>query len=160
MKTLKVGIVGAAGYTGAELIRIIVAHPRLELVWLAGHSTAGQPLSSVLPSLIGVPDLETRIMEGFEISQVPTLAAKLDVVFTALPHATSARVGAAFYRAGVQVVDLSADYRLSDADVYEQWYGEHPEKELLPEARYGLVEWHREQLRFRLAQYFGNGLNM
>jgi N-acetyl-gamma-glutamyl-phosphate reductase len=146
MEKLQVGVVGAAGYTGAELARILVSHPKLNLAWLSGHSTAGQRLVDVLPSLIGVPGLRDTQLEAFEDDRVPALAERLDVVFTALPHATSARVGAAFLRAGVQVVDLSADYRLSDPAVYEEWYGAHPEKDLLREARYGLVEWHREEL--------------
>ncbi len=147
MQGLKVGIVGVAGYTGAELVRLIAQHPRLALEWVSGHSTAGQKLGDVLPSLFGVGDYAERLIEDFDESQVPTLAEKLDVVFTALPHATSAKVGAAFYRAGLQVVDLSADYRLSDAATYEQWYGQHPEKELIKAARYGLVEWHRDELK-------------
>lgn len=146
MEKLEVGIVGAAGYTGAELIRILVTHPLLNLAWLSGHSTAGQQLGNVLPSLIGVPGLAERKLEAFDEQRVPELAKRLDVVFTALPHATSARVGAAFLRAGVQVVDLSADYRLTESAVYEEWYGEHPEKEVLKTAQYGLVEWHRERL--------------
>ena len=146
METLRVGIVGAAGYTGAELVRVIASHPRLSLQWVGGHTTAGQTLSEVLPSLIGIPGLEDLELERFDEAEVAELASRLDVVFTALPHATSARVGAAFYRQGVQVVDLSADYRLSDRAVYEQWYGPHPEADLLESARYGLVEWHRSEL--------------
>jgi N-acetyl-gamma-glutamyl-phosphate reductase len=146
MARLKVGIVGVAGYTGAELVRIISAHPELELVWVSGQSTVGKRLGEVLPSVRGVAALEGLLVEGFSDEKVGELKNTLDVVFTALPHAESARVGALFYRAGVQVVDLSADYRFKDVATYTEWYGPHPEAALCAEARYGLVEWHRAEL--------------
>lgn len=145
MSELNVGIVGVAGYTGAELVRLVSQHPKLRLTWVSGQSTAGKTLAEVLPSTRGLPSIGGLVVEPFDAARVGEIAAGLDVVFTALPHAESARVGAAFYRAGVQVVDLSADYRL-DAATYETWYGPHPERELIPEARYGLVEWHRSEL--------------
>jgi N-acetyl-gamma-glutamyl-phosphate reductase len=146
MARLKVGIVGVAGYTGAELVRLIATHPELALTWVSGQSTAGKRLGEVLPSVRGVPSLEALEVAPFVEGEVAALAKNLDVVFTALPHAESARVGALFFRAGVQVVDLSADYRFEDLATYESWYGPHPEKDLLGEARYGLVEWHRDEL--------------
>jgi N-acetyl-gamma-glutamyl-phosphate reductase len=145
MAKLDTAIVGVAGYTGAELVRIIHGHPELELVRAFGSSTRGQRLGQALPSVRGVAGLADRVIE--DLAEVPSAElSKLDVAFTALPHAESARVGATLLRAGVQVVDLSADYRLSDVATYEQWYGQHPEPELLKQARYGLVEWHREEL--------------
>lgn len=146
MARLNVGIVGVAGYTGAELVRIIALHPELKLTWVSGQSTVGKRLGEVLPSVRGVAELEGLEVQALVDEQVATLAKTLDVVFTALPHAESARVGAMFYRAGVQVVDLSADYRLKDLATYESWYGPHPEAALLPEARYGMVELHRDEL--------------
>ncbi len=146
MTRLKAGIVGVAGYTGAELVRLIIGHPHLELTWVSGNSTAGKRLAEVLPSVRGVAALEGLTIDKFAQERVPQLAEELDVVFTALPHAESARVGALFHRAGVVVVDLSADYRLKDVATYEEWYGRHPEKELIAQARYGLVEWHRGEL--------------
>jgi N-acetyl-gamma-glutamyl-phosphate reductase len=118
----------------------------LALAWVSGHSTAGKRLGDVLPNLRGLHDLAYLPIESFEPGLVTELAKRLDVVFTALPHAESARVGAHFFRAGVQVVDLSADYRFGDVATYEKWYGAHPERELLPQAEYGLVEWHRPDL--------------
>ncbi len=147
MTQLKVGIVGVAGYTGAELVRLVSAHPKLSLQWVSGASTAGKTLGEVLPSVRGVTGLAELVIEEFRPEDVETLKQRLDVVFTALPHAESARVGALFFRAGVQVVDLSADYRFEDIATYESWYGEHPEKGLLSQARYGLVEWHRDELQ-------------
>lgn len=144
--TLRVGILGAAGYTGAELIRLIDLHPELELVWLAAKDNAGQKLSQVLPFTQGVSGIGDMDVESFEETDAKAIASKLDVVFTALPHAASARLGGALLDAGVQVVDLSADFRLRDLDVYQRWYGKHPRPELIAQAVYGLVELYREQL--------------
>ena len=102
---LKAGIVGVAGYTGAELVRLIHAHPKLSLCWVAGHSTAGQVLGDVLPSVRGLPALASLVVHAVDVEQ-PESLPELDVVFVALPHAASAKVGAAFFRKGVQVVDL------------------------------------------------------
>ncbi len=143
---LKAGIVGVAGYTGAELVRLIHAHPKLSLCWVAGHSTAGQVLGDVLPSVRGLPALASLVVHAVDVEQ-PESLPELDVVFVALPHAASAKVGAAFFRKGVQVVDLSADFRFDDLSVYERWYGQHPEKDLAQHARYGLVEWHGGELK-------------
>mgnify|MGYP001315052028 CR=1 FL=1 len=143
---LRVGIVGAGGYTGAELVRLIHAHPRLELVWVAAAKTAGQRLGEVLPSLIGLEPYASMVLDAFEPAKAADVAAKVDVAFLALPHATSATVGAALLAAGVRVVDLSADFRLREAAVYEAAYGKHPHPELLSQAVYGLPELHRPEL--------------
>jgi len=145
--TLRVGILGAAGYTGAELIRLIDLHPQLELVWVAAKENAGQKLSQVLPFTDGVTGVGDMDVVAFHEQEAKALATQLDVVFTALPHAASARLGGALLDAGVQVVDLSADFRLRDLTVYQEWYGEHPRPDLIPKAVYGLVELYREQLK-------------
>jgi len=145
--TLRVGILGAAGYTGAELIRLIDAHPELRLDWVAAKENAGQKLAQVLPFTEGVSGLGEMDVRSFEEKDAAELARQLDVVFTALPHAASARLGGALLDAGVQVVDLSADFRLRDLGTYETWYGAHPRPELIPQAVYGLVELYRQQLR-------------
>jgi N-acetyl-gamma-glutamyl-phosphate reductase len=146
MSKLRVGIVGAAGYTGAETVRFVHAHPALELAWIGAHERTGKRLGDVLPSSEGVRGLGERVLERFEPEQAPELAARIDVAFTALPHGASARVGKALYDAGVRVVDLSADFRLRDAATYENWYGPHPAPELLARAVYGLPELHRAEL--------------
>lgn len=147
MEALRTAIVGVAGYTGAELVRILATHPRLRVVRAFGHSTAGQSLRSALPSVIGVSGLETQKIESLDQVDIEQLAKDVQVAFTALPHAESARVGARLFRAGIQVVDLSADYRLKDTATYERWYGPHPEQAMQAHACYGLVEWHREELK-------------
>jgi N-acetyl-gamma-glutamyl-phosphate reductase len=146
MTPLRTAIIGAAGYTGAELIRLIDAHPHLELRFVAARENAGQRLGKVLPSTEGVPGVGDLVLEGFEEADAARLAGQIDVAFTALPHAASARLGGALLDAGVQVVDLSADFRLRDVRVYEEWYGAHPRPDLLPQAVYGLPELYRAEL--------------
>jgi N-acetyl-gamma-glutamyl-phosphate reductase len=145
-ETLRVGILGAGGYTGAELVRLVHQHPRLRLVLVAAREKAGKRLTDVLPGALGVSGLSELVLEPFEPEQAPELAKRIDVAFLCLPHAASARAGKALYAAGVQVVDLSADFRLKDSAVYEKTYGEHPAKELLAQAVYGQPELHRGEL--------------
>ena len=143
---LRVGILGAGGYTGAELVRLVHQHPQLELVMVAAREKAGKRLVDVLPGALGVAGLSELVLEAFEPQQAPELARRIDVAFLCLPHAASARAGKALYEAGVQVVDLSADFRLKDAAVYQKTYGEHPATELLGKAVYGQPELHRAEL--------------
>lgn len=147
MDRLRVGILGAAGYTGGELVRLIHRHPRLVLTYVAAKERAGQKLEQALPSTAGVPGLGELLLESFEPARAGEVAQRCDVVFTALPHAKSAEAGKALLDAGLRVVDLSADYRLRDPAVYEAWYGAHPAKKLCADAVYGLPELHRERLR-------------
>ncbi len=144
--TLRVGILGAAGYTGAELIRLIDLHPELELTYVAARENAGQKLGVVVPTTEGVPGLGELDIEPFEAEQAAEVAKRVDVIFAALPHAASATLGGAMLDAGVQVVDLSADFRLRDLGTYEKWYGKHPRPELIQKAVYGLPELYRKEL--------------
>lgn len=146
MTRLRVGIIGAGGYTGAELVRIIDAHPHLELVYVAAREKAGKALGEVIPSTEGVAGLGEMVLEALEPEQAADVAKRIDVAFTALPHAASARLGGALLDQGVQVVDLSADFRLKDLGTYQAWYGEHPRADLLSRAVYGGPELHREEL--------------
>ncbi len=145
-QNLRVGIVGAAGYTGAELVRLAHRHPRLLITFVAARERAGKLLGEALPSTAGVPGVGDLVLETFEPERAPEVASRCDVVFTALPHAASARAGKALLDAGCQVIDLSADYRLRDAGTYAAWYGEHPHPELCADAVYGLPELHRAEL--------------
>ncbi len=146
MARLRTAIIGAAGYTGSELVRLIDLHPELKLVFVAARENAGQKLGAVLPSTEGVPGLGELELATFDEADAPALAKKVDVAFTALPHAASARLGGALYDQGVQVIDLSADFRLRSLPVYQEWYGEHPRPELLERAVYGLPELYRKEL--------------
>ena len=147
MKKLRTAIIGAAGYTGAELLRFIDAHPHLELTFVAARETVGQTLGETLPSTQGVSGVGDLVLQAFDESDAKALSQKIDVAFTALPHAASARLGGALLDNGVQVVDLSADFRLRNLSTYETWYGPHPRPDLLPQAVYGLPELYREALK-------------
>lgn len=111
----RVGILGASGYAGGELIRLIDAHPALELVYLGAHSQAGRPLREVHPQLSG----GDRVLGNHELEQLPAL----ELAFLALPHGASARIGAALAERGVRVVDLGSDFRMDTPERYAAAYG-------------------------------------
>lgn len=139
MKT-RIALVGATGYTGAELLRLLADHPHAEVTVAVARREVGKPLSEIFPHLVGKTSL---VLEGYDADGI---AARCDVAMLALPHGASAQVGRELFERGLQVFDLSADFRLRDLAVYEQHYGAHPCPELLPQAVYGLVEHHREAL--------------
>jgi len=138
---MRVAVVGASGYTGLELLRILLRHPEFEIVAVTSEQRAGRPVGEAFPSLRGRLDL------SFEPANAAALAGRFDLAFTALPHAASAPTVQALRVAGVQVVDLSADFRLRDLTTYAKWYTDHAAPELLGEAVYGLPEVYREALR-------------
>ena len=141
-QTHDVAILGASGYTGAELVRLIATHPGLRIAALTADRKAGQSMGEVFPHLrhLDLPTLTTIDAVDF---------AEIDLAFCALPHATSQEVIAALPR-DLKIVDLSADFRLRDPAVYEQWYG-HPHRalDLQAEAVYGLTEFYRDEIRGR-----------
>jgi N-acetyl-gamma-glutamyl-phosphate reductase len=138
---MRIGILGATGYAGSELLRLCAAHPDLKVLVASGSSSAGRRLGEHVPSLAGAyPDLVVS-----DTSAV--LEADLDVVFLALPHGESQGIVPELRRRDVQVVDLGADYRLRNPEDYSTWYQkEHSSPQLLEESVYGLVERHRPQL--------------
>jgi N-acetyl-gamma-glutamyl-phosphate reductase len=141
-QTARVAIVGASGYTGAELVRLLLNHPRVELTALVAKERVTPKASTVLPALAGLVELPIEALDP------DALAKKADVAFCALPHGASIDAVRALHARGVRVFDLSADFRLRDPAVYAQWYGaEHSAKDLLPNAVYGLCELEREALR-------------
>ncbi|HET6612493.1 MAG TPA: N-acetyl-gamma-glutamyl-phosphate reductase [Kofleriaceae bacterium] len=137
-----VAVVGASGYAGAELCRLLLGHPRAELAAVCGQRRAGEPLASVVPSLAGITGL---VLEAFDAR---ALAERVEVALIALPHGDSAPVAAQLLERGVAVLDLSADFRLHDAAVHAAWYSDLPEEAALhrAEAVYGLPERHRPDL--------------
>lgn len=138
---IKVGIVGATGYTGVELVRILSRHPEVQLVALTSRSYAGQPYYRAYPHLYQYTDL---ICTELDIDE---LAANTDVVFTALPHGHSMDIAAAMLQRNKKVVDLGADFRLDDHHQYQQWYQvEHSAPELLSQGVYGLTEINRQKI--------------
>jgi len=135
---VQVGVVGASGYAGAELLRLCRSHPDLDVAWATGDTQAGTSVGALYPSLAAAyPALAFTPFD-------PGLAAEVDLVFLALPHGASQRLMPGLLDAGVKVVDLGADFRLRDAAVYERWYGEaHVAPELIERFAYGLPELHR-----------------
>ncbi len=141
---IPVAVIGASGYTGAELCRLLASHPRAQVVAVYARRAAGQRLADVFPHLIGRYDLR---IEEFDAAAV---AARAQVAFCALPHGESARVVAELRAQGITTLDLSADFRLRDPAAWRAWYGgehAHPAPELLASAVYGLPERHRAALR-------------
>jgi N-acetyl-gamma-glutamyl-phosphate reductase len=138
---MRIGILGATGYAGSELLRLSVSHPDLKVLVASGASSAGRRLGDHIPSLAGAfPDLIISDTSG-------VLDADLDVVFLALPHGESQGIVPELRRREIQVVDLGADYRLKNPEDYPTWYGhDHSSPELLNESVYGLVERHRSEL--------------
>jgi N-acetyl-gamma-glutamyl-phosphate reductase len=137
----RVAIVGASGYTGIELMRLLFNHPKVEITCLTSLEDIGEPVSKSFPSLLD------RIPIPLEILDVEKVAAKADIIFTALPHKAAMGVVPDFLDAGKKVIDLSADYRLQDVGVYEQWYQKHTSPDLISEAAYGLPELYRSRIR-------------
>ena len=137
----RVAIVGAGGYTGVELLRLLCLHPHVELTCLTSLEEVGAPVSGVFPSL------PKRIALKLETLDLDRVIAASDIVFTALPHKAAMAVVPPLLAAGKKVIDLSADFRLRDVGVYEQWYQRHTCPELIPEAVYGLPELYRERIR-------------
>jgi N-acetyl-gamma-glutamyl-phosphate reductase len=138
---MKVAVVGASGYTGLELLRILLRHPEFEVAVVTSEQRAGRDVGDVFPALRGRIDLR------FEAVDPASVAGRVELAFTALPHAASARAVAALRDAGCRVVDLSADFRIHSLATYQQWYGEHPAPGRLAEAVYGLPELYRTALR-------------
>jgi len=137
--THKIAILGASGYTGAELVRLIATHPSMEITALGANSKAGQSMAEVFPHLrhLDLPDMVT--IEEIDFSAI-------DLCFCALPHKTSQEVIKALPR-DLRIVDLSADFRLRDPAEYEKWYGNpHAAVELQKQAVYGLTEFYRDEI--------------
>ncbi len=137
---LRTAIVGASGYTGGELARLLSFHPSVTLSAATSRQYDGQALAKVFPHLSGSTDIICRDMTVAEIID------QADFIFCAVPHKTAMNVVPDFLEAGKKVVDLSADFRIKDVAVYEQWYQPHCAAELLEEAVYGLPELYREQI--------------
>ena len=137
----RVGILGASGYTALELIKILLRHPYVEITAMTSRQDP-QHISQVHPELAG------RLDRDLELFELELLCERVDVVFSCLPHAASAEAVSQLVDEGVAVIDLSADYRLTDVGVYEHWYRvEHPDPNRIGEVPYGLPELYREQIR-------------
>ncbi|GLI38631.1 N-acetyl-gamma-glutamyl-phosphate reductase [Geobacter hydrogenophilus] len=137
---LNVAVVGASGYTGVELLRLLYCHPEVAVTCITSEQSAGRPVAVVFPTL---RNRYAQVLENLEPVRV---AQKADLIFTALPHKAAMEVVPTFLELGKRVVDLSADYRFNDPAVYEKWYEPHMNPENLKEAVYGLPEIRREKI--------------
>lgn len=134
---VKVAVVGASGYTGVELLRLLLNHPDVTITGVTANQNAGEEVATLFPSLAGRINMICSALDVHEV------AANAELVFTALPHQAAMAVIPGFLAAGCKVIDLSADYRLRDPQVYAVWYAAHSSPELLGEAVYGLPELYR-----------------
>ena len=138
---IKIGIAGASGYTGLELIRLLVGHPDVELTVLTSETFQGQNIAEVFPSLNGIVDLELRPLDN-------NIAKDCQVLFLALPHTMAMSKLPDYLQSDCKIIDLSADYRLKDPKAYTDWYSvTHTNPELLEKAVYGLPELHRQAIQ-------------
>ncbi len=135
---MNVGIVGASGYSGEVLVKLLLGHPQVKLAAVTSRQHAGKPVSAIIPALRGTVADQLK----FSDSDAAVLAARkdIDLWFLALPHGTAADFAKALVPAGRKVVDLSADFRVADLATYEKYYGAHHAPELLPSARFVLPE--------------------
>jgi len=141
----KVAIIGASGYSGEELVGLLLAHPQVELVAVTSRQNAGQTLAQVFPRFANHPLAKTLL---FSEPSAERLAGQAEIVFLALPHGVAAEYAAPLLKLGCRVIDLSADFRLRSAELYKDFYGrEHPAPELLRQAVYGLSEIHRAAIK-------------
>ncbi|MGD0206756.1 MAG: N-acetyl-gamma-glutamyl-phosphate reductase [Verrucomicrobiota bacterium] len=145
MNLKRVAIIGASGYSGEELVRLLLSHPHVELTAVTSRQYSGQTLAQVFPKFAGHAHARTL---SFTEPNPELLAKQADVVFLALPHGVAAEYAVPLLNAGCIVIDLSADFRLKSAEVYREFYGhDHPAPDLLGKSVYGLPEIYREEIR-------------
>jgi len=141
IKTIRVGILGVSGYTGREAFALLLKHPGVRLTYVAANNTQGA-MSEIFPEFL---NRTTLVCQKFDIKKA---VEKCDVVFLALPHTESMGVAPKLLKAGLKVIDLSADYRLKSSKVYETWYGhKHTDAKNIAKAVYGLPELFRQKIK-------------
>jgi N-acetyl-gamma-glutamyl-phosphate reductase len=140
-KTVKIGVVGGTGYTGVELLRLLVLHPNAEIAVITSRQEAGTPVAAMFPNLRGRLDLAFSAPSDAMLKQC-------DLVFFATPNGVAMQQARMLYDAGVKIIDIAADFRIKDIPTWEKWYGtKHACPELVAEAIYGLPEVNREKIR-------------
>jgi N-acetyl-gamma-glutamyl-phosphate reductase len=138
---MNVSIIGATGYSGAELMRILSGHPKVNIIHVVSKSFAGQKMSDIYPSFLACD----YTLEALDIK---TICSDSDIVFTCLPHGTSSEVVPQLLDGGVKVIDLSGDFRYNEAAVYEKWYNaKHDAPHLLAQSVFGMPEIYRDSIR-------------
>lgn len=139
MPKIKTAVLGASGYAGGELIRLLLGHPGVEICHVTADRHAGKPLTGVFPHLKGLIDLDLEKLSSKDAAE------RADVVFVSLPHGASAEVVADLYDKGVKIIDLGADFRINE-ESYSKWYGRHPCPSLIENAAYGISELYRSEI--------------
>ena len=137
---IKVGIYGASGYTGQELLRLLLRHPEAEVVAVTSRRYAGIAVADIYPVFVGLTNL------AFVDASPEDVAGAADIVFLALPHGVSMAVAPIFLKAGKKVIDLSADFRLRDIATYEKWYSRHTARNTIKESVYGIPELYGDEI--------------
>ena len=141
----KVAVVGASGYSGEELVRLLLHHPHVELTAVTSRQSAGQTVAQVFPRFAGHPKAKAL---RFTEPNAELLARQAEVVFLALPHGVAAEFAVPLLQAGIIVIDLSADFRLKSPELYREYYRQdHPAPDLLKKSVYGLPELYRKQIK-------------
>jgi N-acetyl-gamma-glutamyl-phosphate/LysW-gamma-L-alpha-aminoadipyl-6-phosphate reductase len=139
---MKVGIIGGSGYVGGELVRLLLPHSEVELTTVTSRANVGEFIFTVHPNLRGATQLK------FTLPNISQVTEKCDLVFAAMPHGKSLELVPPLLETGIKVIDMSADYRLINAEDYDKWYKwKHTHPELLREAVYGIPELHREEIK-------------
>ncbi|MYB30855.1 MAG: N-acetyl-gamma-glutamyl-phosphate reductase [Cenarchaeum sp. SB0663_bin_5] len=139
---MRVGVIGASGYVGGEVLRLLVNHPDVEITAVTSRKHAGQYLHRIQPSLKGFTDLTFSELDYDKLSD------KCDLIITAVPHGNATEIVKAFYDRGIRIIDLSADYRLHNPDDYTKWYGwDHPHPDYLEKSVFGVPELHRNKIK-------------
>ncbi|NVM28022.1 MAG: N-acetyl-gamma-glutamyl-phosphate reductase [Candidatus Helarchaeota archaeon] len=137
---MKTGIIGASGYTGGDLIRLLLIHPEVDLTYITSRRYQGKYVKHLHPNLRGITDLQFEEL-------TPEKASECDIIFMAVPHKASMNIAPELLDVGLKIVDLSADFRLKDPEVYEKYYCPHSHPELFEKAVYGLPELYRDNLK-------------
>ncbi|MBK1831395.1 N-acetyl-gamma-glutamyl-phosphate reductase [Verrucomicrobiaceae bacterium R5-34] len=144
MKRVKIAVIGASGYTGLELLRLLLTHPHAELVCVTSRQNAGRKIGELFPRFTGAESADLKFIDP-EPEAIAATGA--EVAFLALPHGVAAGYASSLLEKGLRIIDLSADFRLEDPEVYKEFYGDdHPAPELLKEAVYGLPEVRRDAI--------------
>lgn len=139
---MRVGVIGASGYVGGEVLRLLINHPDVEITAVTSRKHAGQYLHRIQPSLKGFTDLTFSELDYDKLSD------KCDLIITAVPHGNATEIVKAFYDRGIRIIDLSADYRLHNPDDYTKWYGwDHPHPDYLEKSVFGVPELHRDKIK-------------
>lgn len=139
---IRVSVLGATGYAGIELVRLLTSHPKVEIVNMVSHSYANTMLEDIYPQFMG--SSHDKLVE-LDIDKITNTS---DIVFTCLPHGASVKVIPQLYEKGINIIDLSGDFRYLSAEVFEEWYGyQHPHPKLMQNSVYGLPELHRQDIK-------------